>query len=171
MELDVAGMEPSKGRARLSHHGELMAMLVAMNQYQDLCSDNVTFQGAWEAEVWLCWDATATRVPTQLLYNRCSYLLPSETQRGIFSSEFLLLKIIPYGNADWHCRPHWATVRRGCWFCAEMKQGISLVLVQFHHVFFSPLPLLLIYQSTRAVPIEDTAERLQIWTLSHCKIW
>lgn len=46
MELDVAGMEPSKGRVRLSHHGELMAMLVTMNQYQDLCSDNVTFQGA-----------------------------------------------------------------------------------------------------------------------------
>ena len=132
LELDVAWMEPSKGRARLSHRGELVAMLVAMSQYQQFCSDNVTFRGAWEAEVWLCmavWDATATRVQIQLLYNRCSYLLPPETQRRIFSSQFLLLKIIPYVNANWHCWPQWATVRRGCWFCAEVKQAISLVLV------------------------------------------
>lgn len=55
-------------------------------------------QGVWEDEVWLCpaiWEVTATRVQTQLLYHRCSYLFPPESPRIIFSSEFLLLKIFP----------------------------------------------------------------------------
>lgn len=124
LELDIAWIECSKGRARLSHHGEFVAMFTVMSQYQQLYSDNVTFQGGWEPEVWLCmavWDATATRVQTQLHYNRCSYLLPPETQRRTFSSEFLLLKIVPYVNADWHHWPHRAMARRGCWFCAELK--------------------------------------------------
>lgn len=147
LEPDIAWMEHSTGRSRLSHHRELMAMFVVISQYQQLCSDNVTFQEAWEAEVCLrtaIWDATATRVQTQLHYNRCSYVLPPETQKRTFSSEFLLLKIMPHVNADWQCWPHWAIARRRCCFCAELKQVVSLVLVQFHHVFFSPLPLQLI---------------------------
>lgn len=85
--LAVVWMEPAKGRAKLSHQGLLMAVLVAMSQYLHLCRDNVTFWGGWEAEAWLCmavWDATATWVQTQSLYNRCGYLLPPETQRRIF---------------------------------------------------------------------------------------
>jgi len=45
LELNVAEMEPSKDRARLCHHREFVAMFVVMNQYQQLYSDNVTFQG------------------------------------------------------------------------------------------------------------------------------
>lgn len=87
LKLADVWMEPAKGRAKLSHQGLLMAVLVAMSQYQHLCSDNVTFWGGWEAEAWLCmafWDATATWVQTQLLYNWCRYLLPPETQRRFF---------------------------------------------------------------------------------------
>lgn len=43
--LAVVWMEPAKGRAKLSHQGLLMAVLVAMSQYQHLCCDNVTFWG------------------------------------------------------------------------------------------------------------------------------
>lgn len=45
LKLADVWMEPAKGRAKLSHQGLLMAVLVAMSQYQHLCSDNVTFWG------------------------------------------------------------------------------------------------------------------------------
>lgn len=130
------------------------------------------FWRMWEAEAWPCtavWDTGPTRAQTQLCYNRGCYIFSPETQRRMLSSEFLLLKIIPYINTAWHCWPHWPTVRRGCWFCAELKDVISLVLLQFHRIFLSSLPDKLIWQSSRAVPIGGMTERLEVWTLSHCK--
>lgn len=112
LKLAVVWIEPAKGRAKLSHQGLLMAVLVAMSQYQHLCSDNVTFWGGWEAEAWLCmafWNATATWVQTWALYNWCRYLLLPETQRRFFFFSELLLKIILWVDADWHSHdePRW----------------------------------------------------------------